>query len=70
MSDDISLASRPLVVHQLDEYLSPLVGKHLVCIYHTLLTAQLRHNHQSTGHQNVVLHAKWLKVLPFNYNHY
>ena len=32
--------------------------------------AQLRHNHQGTGHQKMALHAKWLKVLPFNYNHY
>ena len=48
MSDDISLASRPLVVHQLDEYLSPLVGKH----YHALLTAQLRHNHHVLNIKN------------------
>ena len=69
MTDDISLASK-LLVHQLDKYLSPLVGKHLVFTYHALVTAQLRHNHQCTGHGKLALHVKWLKVLPFNHNHY
>ena len=57
-------------IYLLYKYLSPLVGKHLVFIYHALLMAKLRHNHQGTEHGKLALYAKWLKVLPFNYNHY
>ena len=63
MSDDISMVSRPLV-HQLDEYLSPLVhwqtfGIHLPRITHSMIE-QIEADHQGTERRKLALYARWL----------
>ena len=67
MSDDISLVSKPLV-HQLDEYLSPLVhwqtfGIHLPRISNASIEL-IEHDHQGTKRQKIALYATWLKLYP------
>ena len=67
MSDDIPVVSKPLV-HQLDEYLSPLVhwqtfGIHLPCISNGSIEL-IEHDHQGTKRQNIALYATWLKLYP------
>ena len=63
MSGDISLVSKPLV-HQLDEYLSPLVhwqtfGIHLPCITNSTIE-QIEADHQGTERRKLALYARWL----------
>ena len=67
MSDNISLVSKPLV-HQLDEYLSPLVhwqtfGIHLPCITNGSIEL-IEHDHQGTKRRKIALYASWLKLYP------
>ena len=63
MSDDIPMVSRPLV-HQLVEYLSPLVhwqtfGIHLPCITNSTIE-QIEADHQGTERRKLALYATWL----------
>ena len=67
MSDDIPMVSRPLV-HQLDEYLSPLVhwqtfGIHLPCITNSTIE-QIEADHQGTERRKLALYARWLTEYP------
>ena len=63
MSDDIPVVSKPLV-HQLDEYLSPLVhwqtfGIHLPRITNSTIE-QIEADHQGTERRKLALYARWL----------
>ena len=67
MSDDIPIVSKPLV-HQLDEYLSPLVhwqtfGIHLPHITNSTIEL-IEHDHQDTKRRKIAMYATWLKLYP------